>query len=302
MILFLVIALILVLPSWALSPLGCFKRLEAMEYHSAIVYGDRLLRSGNREYGTYLCIGRAHFELRNYNLAVSYLERAQQRAKNDIEKVLSAFYMGRAYEGLGDYVRAINVYKGVLPLAEALNQGISLSLMFQLAEAYEKINNLDEALRLYTSMESKTLSDREKLRVVEKMGDIMAKKQDYSLAVKAYDAALLLASSVNDILALSRINAKLGDINLEMKNVDTAVEQYEQAISYIKSAGNKRVEASLYERLALAYMMKDDFKEAIVAYEKAVDLYRTLRDTSNALRAQERLEVLRRFMELRREL
>lgn len=173
MILFLVIALILVLPSWALSPLGCFKRLEAMEYHSAIVYGDRLLRSGNREYGTYLCIGRAHFELRNYNLAVS----SQQRAKNDIEKVLSAFYMGRAYEGLGDYVRAINVYKGVLPLAEALNQGISLSLMFQLAEAYEKINNLDEALRLYTSMESKTLSDREKLRVVEKRGILWQKNR-----------------------------------------------------------------------------------------------------------------------------
>ncbi len=33
--------LLLLINGWALSPLGCLKRLEAMEYQSAIVYCEK---------------------------------------------------------------------------------------------------------------------------------------------------------------------------------------------------------------------------------------------------------------------
>ncbi|WPM32962.1 tetratricopeptide repeat protein [Hydrogenobacter sp. T-2] len=288
--------------SWALSPLGCLKRLEAMEYRSAIVYGDRLIQSGNRNYTTYLCVGRAHLELRNYALAIDYLERANNRARDEVERVLSAFYLGSAYEGIGNYTRAINLYRNVLQNAERISQSIYISLVFRLAEAYEKVNNLEDALKTYMSIENRSLSDKDKLIVLEKIGDIMLKKRDYTMAMKAYDGALLVASSLNDIFSLGRINAKMGDISMELKSYDKALEQYEQAISYARSAGTRKVEASLYERIAVAYTMKNDFAEALNSYQRAVELYRLIGDRSNQLRVQERLEVIRRLFEVRRDI
>ncbi len=298
----LLIPLLYLTNSWALSPLGCLKRLEAMEYQSAIVYGDRLIRNGNRDYTTYLCIGRSHLELRNYTLAIHYLERANNRARDEAEKVLSAFYLGSAYEGIGNHTRAIDVYRNALQTAERVSQSIYISLMFQLAEAYERMNNLNDALKTYVSIEKSVLSDRDKLRVVEKIGDIMLKKRDYTMATKAYDEALLIASSLNDIFSLSRINTKMGDISMELKNYDKALEQYEQAINYAKSTGNRKVEASLYERIAVAYTMKNDFTEALNSYQRAVELYRVIGDRNNQIRVQERLEVLRRLFEIRRDI
>ncbi len=306
------ISLLYLTTSWALSPLGCLKRLEAMEYRSAIVYGDRLIKSGHRDYTTYLCIGRAHLELRNYTLAIDYLERANNRARDEAEKVLSAFYLGSAYEGIGNYAKAINVYRSALQNAERISQSIYISLMFKLAEAYERVNNLEDGLKTYLSIENISLSDRDKLVVLEKnrdnlvvlekIGDIMLKKRDYSMATKAYERALLVASSLNDILSLSRISTKLGDISMELKNYDKALEQYEQAINYARSTGNMRVEASLYEKIAVAYTMKNDFTEALNSYQRAVELYRVIGDRNNQIRVQERLEVLRRLFEIRRDI
>ena len=294
--------LLLLVNGWALSPLGCLKRLEAMEYQSAIVYGDRLIKSGNRDYTTYLCIGRAHLELRNYTLAIDYLERAYNRARDEAEKVLSAFYLGSAYEGIGNYAKAINVYRSALQNAERISQGIYISLMFRLAEAYERTNNLEDALKTYLSIENISISDRDKLVVLEKIGDIMLKKRDYSMATKADDGALLVAGSLNDIFSLSRISTKLGDISMELKNYDKALKQYEQAINYARSTGNRRVEASLYEKIAVAYTMKNDFTEALNSYQRAVELYRVIGDRNNQIRVQERLEVLRRLFEIRRDI
>ncbi len=298
----LIILLLATLNAWALSSLGCLKRLEAMEYHSAIAYGDRLIRNGIVNYSTYFCIGKAHFELKNYSLSATYFERARQKAKDSIERMLSAYYLGKAYEELGDYTRAIRIYTAVLPLADKINSGFSQSLKLQLADLYERVNNIDEALEIYSGILDNAHSDSEKLLIFEKMGDIMAKKENYNMAMENYNKALMHATSLNNIFALSRLNAKLGKISSELKDFDTAIEHYREAINYAKSIGNKKLQAGLYERLAIVYMMKADFRETISNYEEALNLYKELIDTSSIIRVQERLEILKRVLELRREL
>lgn len=292
------ILMLYLLPAWSLSPVGCLKRLDAGEYYSALVYGERLLKAGYKDYSTYLCVGEANMKLGRYDLAVNYLEKSLSRARNDMERFLPSLYLARSYERINEYRKALTHYKKAFDIANKIDTNASILIMKSVGQLYEKTNDYSEALKVYKDISKTATSEEDKIWAEEKIADLYIKRGNYDEALKSLDDAMLTASSIGNVFIMSRLRAKVGDIKMATGKPEEAIENYQLAIRFASSAGNTVVQAGLYERLAEAYLLSRNLNEAKTAYESALELYENLRNQEGYTRVQSKLELINRISRL----
>lgn len=302
MIIALFVLLVLSYTGWGLSPIGCFKRLEAGEPFSALRYGERLLEAGNKDYSTYLCMGRASYELRNYPLAVSYLSRALAQSRSQLERFVPLVYMAMSYERMGDRGKAIENYRRALEIAKGVGGDLYISVLRALGELYEREGNYAEALKLYMEVLDASSKEEDMLWATERMGMVYARMGRYEEALKVLDKALQIANSDGNASAVSRVLTTIGDVYMQMGQPDRAVGSYEEAIRYAKASGNPILEAGLREKLGDAYLSKGDLRASKESYETALAIYERERNRQRMRRVQERIQLINMLLQVERRL
>ncbi|MDD5085630.1 MAG: tetratricopeptide repeat protein [Candidatus Omnitrophica bacterium] len=180
------------------------------------------------------------------------------------------FCMGIAYEGAGNYNKAIEEYKVALKANPDFPR-----LLANLGIAYEKSGMIKEAIEL----DLKAIKlDPKSIIAYNDLGVCYAKQGRVEDAIRAYERAI----EVNPEYDKAYNNISI--MYLRKGWVDKAIEACKKALSISPEY------ARAYNSLGNAYFVKKDYDEALSAYRKALEIAPELGE------ARENLEHLRKFL------
>jgi tetratricopeptide (TPR) repeat protein len=166
----------------------------------------------------------------------------------------------------------------------------NITAVYNLAGAYLANKKEDAAIALLTEYTAKLNKDA---GLFGRLGDAYFGKKNLALAITNYEKALkiepnypklagklatayLLQNRISDsermFIAAVNSDPKDGQMLENLSNVLLANHKPDQAVSAAKRALQVKPSAGLYVTLGAAYENMKDFKNALISYERAVDL------------------------------
>ena len=194
-------------------------------------------------------LGILQYQLRNYDVAIEYLEKALQINPNDP----SAYYnLGITYKEKGQLDEAIACYKKTLQF-----NPLSAKAHYNLGTALQEKGQYDEAITHY----QKALQlDANLPGVYYNLGIISQDKGQLDEAISYYQKALQLNPNLSDA------NNNLGLSLREKGQLDEAITCYEKALQLDPNY------ADAYSNLGNVFREKGQPDDAISYYQKAIEL------------------------------
>ena len=255
------------------------ERLQS--YNEAIAAYRNSLKLETDNYKALISIGQIQYVQGNYTGAIENFNRA-----NAIKNTYHAhFWLGKTYDTLKNYPRAIEEYKksleslpdnyeGLFNLGRAYalsgnhtlaqeqyakageKHGYNAKLYVQIGNSYLAVKNYPKATEAYKQALSKNSREIDAYiglgRTLEEQGDI--------------PGAIVNLKEGTGLTQDSSLYAKLGELYFKMRDYDQAISAFTSALE--RSANNVR-----YRRLiADVYFAKKDYKNAASAYEKVIAL------------------------------
>lgn len=95
--------------------------------------------------------------------------------------------------------------------------------------------------------------------------------------------------SSSDKIIQARAYALLGDAHMELNQLDNAINYYRKAANYYT---NQFYSPMYLSKLALAYELKNDYKNAIAVYEEIINEHYNSQERPNAQKYKARLEAM----------
>ena len=220
----------------------------SFQYDSALVYGVKLLKTGQEYYeaekdddyrhrflsriaNTMMDIGVIYFEQSQLDSAISFYNKALEENKVLNDSMLQSktlLNLGMVYNNLGRYEEAIENYYTVIKIFEHFNdkKGIAITYL--------------------------------------SLGSIYRKQSSPEEAIKAYNKSLELFQEMNDERGICACYNNLGIANVELKNFTKGLDYYNKALEIYKKLGRERSVANMYTNMAVLY-------EKLSEYDKAID-------------------------------
>jgi len=162
------------------------------------------------------------------------------------------------YIELKQYDLAVTNYKISLQ-----NVG-SNDVRLKIAKAYELNKNYQESLDAYNLLDTKSLSNWQKVLQLEGLGDVYYNTKDYSKAIDAYNQGLLVAQE-------HLITPKITDLNSKIAQSYQASGSPEQASGYFKNSLNLATQENK-QRAAEEKVKVADFQNVNQAYDEEIEL------------------------------
>jgi len=226
--------------------------LELGSYDAAIINYRRsrqiVYRTGNDQQqlaDVLNKIGNYHLEVKEYQLALSYLDSAQQIRK----EVFGA-----------SHVKVADVYN---------NLGVAYLNLRDFAKA---LGYHQEALRI------RSLHERDKLvaQSLNNLGQSYHEMNDPQNAKDAFDKAIAIYSRplYHDANLLADVWLNLGNLQYDLDEFSLAINQYNRALyGYQQTSGPTELARALcYNNIANAYTRKEEYGKAFHFYEQALTL------------------------------
>lgn len=170
-------------------------------------------------------LGIIHMELKNYNHAESYFQKAILESKTLNDLAFSKSNLGSCYEKKGNYIKSL----------EYQNESLKV---------YSELNNL------------KGISV-----VNENIGSIYEDLEKYALAKQYFEKALAIHDDKKDT-RLANILNNIGDIYRKTSSLENGLIFTKQALEIAKLIGDKKEEASAYKDLSKNYSLAENYKDA----------------------------------------
>ncbi|HZX11537.1 MAG TPA: tetratricopeptide repeat protein [Acidobacteriota bacterium] len=234
----------------------------------------------------YLKMGTVYIEMRKWKEAIPPLEKAIELNPDNT----SAYYnIGRAYEELKDYEKAIENYKkyiesepqdlkdtylrlGIAQLeiedfqgaADSLQKAIKNNpdndnLKYRLAETYQKIEQYEDAAKIYTTLAEDNPDDA---------------KVYFNMMVKMYDEANMPDKAIESAKKLIELQPKSADAYYNVGYMYVKQEQYQEAIPIFKKAIELNPDLEYaYQNLAVCYSKINQYSNSIQILNQLVDRY-----------------------------
>jgi S1-C subfamily serine protease/tetratricopeptide (TPR) repeat protein len=202
-------------------------------------------------------LGEAFRELGRYDEAVAAYYDALVR---DPEHSDSYLGLGQTYQLQKQYVDAVKMYKDAIEFASL--DIVSVRSYLGLAECYKEMGEFQEAIQAYKKALELADEAKKPWHFVG-LGDAFQELGRYDEAVAAYDNALVSDPEYSDGYY------GLGQVHQKRKKYIAAVTNYKKAIKF---ASHEFQLFRCYLRLSECYEQMSDFREAIRAAEKVLEL------------------------------
>ncbi len=226
-------------------------------------------------------LGRLNCDLGQYASAREYYQKAVDVAKS----VASVDGQAQGLNGLGcvcwelgKFDKAITYFRQALEAYK--NAGNTEGEAFTLnhiGEAYREQGQYAEAVTFYEKgleISKKIASPEGEADVLHNLGEVSRLRGQYREAMDYYSKALttyrLLGDTRHEGITLSNIGIVYGDWG----RPDKAIEYYQQALAVFNSGGIIREEARTTMELGRIHQAREEYEEALAAFERARDLHK----------------------------
>jgi tetratricopeptide (TPR) repeat protein len=223
---------------------------------------------------TYFYAGRVNQDLKNTKEAMTFFLKASdfsENCKNYKLQYLIYYYLGELYLDDSLYELAFKIQQKALFYSKLLNNRSYIAYALRnIAISYSGRNLSDSALAYYyraINVLPKT-DTRTLIPLYDEVGDVYNKTGNYGLAIKFVDNAIALKPSETELFYSYVTKAHTF---FQMQRYDSAIYYYNKTIH----SPNIYTSASSYNRLAVAYSAKGNFKKA---YD-LMRIYNELRDS-----------------------
>ncbi|XP_076822808.1 G-protein-signaling modulator 2-like isoform X1 [Clavelina lepadiformis] len=246
--------------------------------------GERLCRNGDHAAG------------------VQCFEEAVNLGTDDCN-VLSAIYcqLGNAYISLGDFVKAVQYHRHDRTLARTINDlageakaSGNLSSTLKMMERYDEAivccqRHLDisrelsikseEARALYNMANIYHLKGKQNCKRTDSLGKQDPNAvSDLTIAVKFYNANLVVVKQLGDRAAEGKVSGSLGNTHYLLGNCTEAVNYHTERLAIAKEFGDKAAQRRAYTNLGNTHVLLHNFQLAIELYLQTLSISRQLGD------------------------
>ena len=229
----------------------------------------------------------AHYALRigNFVAARKHLQEVLDLLKQHPDTTIelqTLKQMGDAYEGVSDYVRAIENYEASLALSRSLGhkEGI-VSALVGLGEVAQKRADYETALDCHTRALAiaRTLNQSSLLaNALNGLGTIAAQLGQLEEARAYFNESLSLRRTMQDQKGIAASLNNLGIIHRFSGEVDNAIQCLTESLATRRQIGDQRGIASSLSNLGITARNKQDYQAARAYYEESVAIFREIGD------------------------
>ncbi|MCX7883092.1 MAG: tetratricopeptide repeat protein [Brevinematales bacterium] len=192
------------------------------------------------------------------------LNLAQKFSLQHPDNYLLKYYMAQAYEGLGEYARAVEYYEKASVAASvtgASQDTIAMQMYLKIAELYNKIKRKKEALGYYVMVLDKNPNNSKALYAA---AEILYETKNYRKAREYLEILVKMkADHFRGRFLLAKVYLQSSMVSEALSQLETITKNYKVSQdSFIQSV--RFLQAECYSRLK--------------NYQKAIDTYRLLLD------------------------
>ena len=123
-------------------------------------------------------------------------------------------------------------------------------------------------------------------------GRIRFEQKDYKSAMTQYVEAERYAANIQDINLKALIQSAMGAALSEQMLAQQALPYFHRAVEYFHQAGNRKNEMISYQCIGRSYLISGQTDSALFYYNKAIEITKQLKDSSNMSIAKLNLAVL----------
>lgn len=215
-------------------------------------------------------LGTFYLRLSRYDLALSFLQRAQALLKMNANPAAHAAIhatLGLTHNLLGDFASALNSYNQALEIYRALNQveeqaGVLLNLSrayLGRGEAETAMEYLNQSLELARQAGLKT----SQAAALTQIARVYFSRGSYNQARKCAQQACHLYHEAENAAGEAEAQVVLGDISLTQKKPERAVDCYQAALAAAQQSAHQKLAVEALLRLGGIYRDKGEADKAL---------------------------------------
>jgi predicted ATPase/class 3 adenylate cyclase len=213
--------------------------------------------------------------------AIEYFERAAPLVPEG-ERADVLLRLGKVLELVGDWLRAEEVEREALTLAERLDDAASRAWCeVALAEVARKQGRYDEAAGLLESAARSFVAvsdDAGAGQVHHLAGTLAAQRGDYDAAVERYEASLEIRERLADVASMGGLLSNLGVVAEYRGDYDASREYHGRALALRTEIGDRWAIAVSHTNLGMIAVLQHQDGEARLHFEEAMRLNREVGD------------------------
>lgn len=236
---------------------------------------------------TLISFGYVHYNLRNYQQSIDYLDQASEIAGKLKDRNLMAdahFLKGTNYRQQGDFEKGIQHLKKALELYTGLRrQPVIGSASRNLGECYlhrmagdrqQTLKQAKQLLERAREIHKKYSNDLEYAMAVSHLGELGFKLKEYTSAIRQYRLARKTFEQLAFPDGVGRMHIHLGFTFIEQEDFDAAFENFDAALEIYRQLDDREwTRVALYgkgvtfQKMGYVVRAEESYKEAVAVFE-----------------------------------
>lgn len=274
---------------------SCFNYKQAQDYSRAVLAGREAVRLTPKSGDAYLCLGRAYYELGDFDLALKNLQQAEHwySEKRDLSIVYTI--LGHIASQKGDLQQSLNYYSRSLGLYRELgDKSGEATGLANVASIFSDRGDLDKSLEYYRQSLNIEPVESKKATTYNNIALLYSSREDYVSAIQYLDKAISLDRRFGNYHGAAKKLLNKGSIQTSQRKFDDAETTLNEGLAAIRQVGDQ-----YWEGVALRYLgelaeARGAIDVAKADYQKALTLARTTGATLDAESMARKIAVLQK--------
>jgi len=203
-----------------------------------------------------------------------------RKAKNRFQLTTLLIKQGEVHGSAGDFAAALMAYREAYQLAsERRNIDDQIFTAAQLANTYDQMGKLNEALQWYKTAQSTALKSGETSNLPNihvNLGNLYLKIGSFSQSLQHYQQALEIKRKNRDDPGLANVLLNLSIYYLKTGNYEKTLDYQLQALELRRKIGDKSLIAATLSSISITYRHLENFPKAFEYNQKALQLAKEL--------------------------
>jgi len=226
-------------------------------------------------------VGRIHWRLGNFDLALNYHHEAKQIFEqiSDAQKVaLTIRYIGQDYADGGYYPEALKHFYDALDRYKNLGDRENIGYLYELlAWVYGKQGNYVEAAKNgYISLSLfENLGDEKNIAMAASdIADYYVQLGNYSEALKYFKQSEVIYRAKGDRLNLGYNHVMVGRVYQLMDQYSKSLKHHKAALTIGRDMNDPNIAGKAFEGMAEVYKMTKEYSMALQHYLSSAELFK----------------------------
>ena len=210
--------------------------------------------------------------------------RNRLKTDNDTTRVLDDIKLCQAYNGIGDFLQALDFSVKAATLSKSLENAGNPAIVsaarraearayLNIGSTYENQGNYSEALIYYTKAlhAKEALNDKQGIaNAYNDIGVVYWDQSNYPVALDYFLKSQNIYVTTNNKSGLALTFNNIGNLYLDEQNDDSALSYYQKSFAIEKELNNKAGIIMCYNNLGRAYHAKDKLLTSLTYYKQSL--------------------------------